>query len=156
MHRWLRNGLVAAVAGAAAIQLVPYGRDHADGRPAALDWPTDDVAARFDAACADCHTEQTDWPWYSNVAPVSWLVQRDVERGRDAWNLSDEVDDLDDAAEAIEDGSMPPVQYRLAHAGARLSDEERAALVAALERLDAVVDHGGSSGRGRGRGRGRG
>lgn len=140
MHRWLRIGLVGALGGALAIQLVPDGRDHADGRPSLLDLPTAEAAAAFDAACADCHTERTRWPWYSRLAPASWLVQRDVDRGRGAWNLSDEVDDLDDGAEAVEDGSMPPRAYRLAHPDARLSAAEASALAAALRSLDDADD----------------
>jgi len=136
VHRWLRVGLVAAAVIAVAIQLVPYGRDHAQGRPAAVPWPSEEAATLFRQACADCHTERTEWPWYSHVAPMSWLVQRDVDRGREAWNLSEEVDDLDDAAEAVVEGSMPPWHYRLAHPGERLSAEEKRTLVAALEAMD--------------------
>ncbi len=143
MHRWLRFGLVGAVGGALAIQLVPYGRAHADGREAPVPWPSPEAEALFDGACADCHTEQTSWPWYSNVAPMSWLVQRDVDRGRDAWNLSEELDDLDDGAEELLDGSMPPRQYELAHPDARLSDEEQALLVVAFEELAARYDDQG-------------
>jgi hypothetical protein len=47
-----------------------------------------EVAAILKRSCADCHSNQTIWPWYSYVAPVSWLVERDVRRGRDHMNLS--------------------------------------------------------------------
>ena len=90
-------------------------------------------------ACYDCHSNETEWPAYSWVAPMSWLVRSDVEGGRDELNFSDwdeYGDEADDAAEAIEDGSMPPHQYQLMHPDARLSDEEVAELVAALESMD--------------------
>jgi len=133
--------VVAAIAvpvgGLLAAQLVPYGRDH-DNPPVRSDppWPSPDVRELAVAACYDCHSNETDWPWYSNVAPVSWLVQRDVDEGRDELNWSEGDDDYDDAAEEIEVGSMPPIQYRADHPEARLSAEEEAALVAALERMD--------------------
>ncbi|HLT16677.1 MAG TPA: heme-binding domain-containing protein, partial [Acidimicrobiales bacterium] len=84
---------------------------------------------------------ETDWPIYSYVAPMSWLVRRDVGRGRDELGFStwdEDGGDADDAAEAILDGSMPPWPYTLLHPGARLSDEEEAILVAALEAMDEV------------------
>lgn len=132
----MRLSFVAVVVVAVGIQLVPYGHDHSAGREPALDWPSEEAATLFAGACADCHTEQTHWPWYSSVAPMSWLVQSDVDRGRAEWNLSEEVDDLDDAAEQLVEGSMPPFAYTLMHGAARLSDEEEALLVDALEAID--------------------
>lgn len=72
-----------------AIQLVPYGRDH-HNPPAVAEPPWDSPQTRelFVKACADCDSNQTRWPWYSHIAPVSWLVQRDVEEGRSKLNLS--------------------------------------------------------------------
>lgn len=62
-----------------AIQLVPYGRDHTNppvvAEPA---WDSPATRALFVRACADCHSNQTVWPWYSHVAPVAWLVAHDV------------------------------------------------------------------------------
>jgi mono/diheme cytochrome c family protein len=123
-----------------AVQLVPYGWSHpnpAETSPVVLADPTG--AEIFEAACADCHTNRTDWPPYAYVAPMSWLVRRDVEAGRRAFNLSewDESEaDGDDAADEVEDGDMPPAQYRLAHPDARLSSSEKAQLIEALEQLD--------------------
>lgn len=119
---------------AIAIQLVPYGRDHTN--PAVVSEPPwDSVATRTLAAgaCFDCHSNETEWPWYSHVAPMSWLVTRDVLAGRDELNLSEwDGDDGEDAAETIVDGSMPPFEYRLLHADARLSDSEMQALADGL------------------------
>lgn len=140
LGRWAPRLLIVGVVVFLAIQLVPYGRDHDNPEPD-LDpvaWPTPAAANAFDAACGDCHTNRTSWPWYSNVAPMSWLVARDVEQGREAWNVSNgEVEDeADDAIEMIEDGSMPPRTYELAHPDARLDDDEQAALIAALRQID--------------------
>src|SRR5579871_1678029 len=83
LWRWLLIAIGVAVALFGLIQLIPFGRQHAN--PPVLAEPqwdsatTRSLAAR---ACFACHGNQTVWPWYSNVAPVSWLVQRDVDNGR--------------------------------------------------------------------------
>lgn len=140
MRRWLRNGLVGGAVFAAALQVVPYGRDHANppvtGEPA---WPSDEVRQLAVDACFDCHSNETEWPVYSFVAPMSWLVQRDVDNGRAALNFSTWPRDdhqLEDAHDEVEDGDMPPRQYLLVHPEARLSARERALLAEAFEAMD--------------------
>jgi hypothetical protein len=137
----------AAVVVFAVIQLVPYGRDHSNpAEPDPAPWPSEESAAFFDSACADCHSNRTEWPWYSNVAPMSWLIQRDVDEGRDEWNTSDWAeasDDTEDAVETIEEGSMPPQQYEPLHPNARLSADEQVTLIAALEQMGAAGDNSG-------------
>ena len=120
-----------------AIQLVPYGW-HKPNPPVVAEptWPSARAEELARAACYDCHSNETDWPAYSYVAPMSWLVRRDVESGRDELNFSEWDGDADDAAEAIVDGSMPPAQYTLLHPSARLSEEEQADLVAALAAME--------------------
>jgi hypothetical protein len=113
-------------------QVIPYGRDHANpavrAEPSWNSTETRDLAMR---ACGDCHSNETTWPWYSNVAPVSWLVQRDVDEGRDKLNFSEWVrrQKVDEVAEAVQEGEMPPWYYGVIHPGARLSDAERTALI---------------------------
>jgi len=118
----------------AAIQLVPYGRDHSN--PPVTDeyqWKSAEAKAVAAKACYDCHSHETVWPWYTNVAPSSWLVQRDVDEGRDHLNFSEWPEGaaiVTDAigakiAEVVTEGEMPPLQYRLIHGDARLSDAER-------------------------------
>ncbi len=74
--------LVALLSVLVLIQVVPYGRDHANppvrAEPAWNSARTRELAVR---ACFDCHSNETIWPWYSNLAPASWLVQRDVKKG---------------------------------------------------------------------------
>jgi mono/diheme cytochrome c family protein len=68
-----------------AIQLVPYGRDHINPQVTQESrWDSARTRALAARACFDCHSNETVWPWYSNVAPVSWLIQRDVDEGRRA------------------------------------------------------------------------
>jgi mono/diheme cytochrome c family protein len=127
-----------------ALQLVPYGWSHPNPPVTqAAVWPSAEAEQIARVACYDCHSNETEWPPYAYVAPMSWLVRRDVERGRDELNFSEwDRDDgeADDAAEAVLEGSMPPRQYELLHSGARLSDDELAVLVAALEQMDAERD----------------
>jgi len=120
----------------ALAQAVPYGRAHHN--PPTLAEPhwnspaTRELAVR---ACFDCHSNLTTWPWYSNVAPMSWLVQRDVDGGRAALNFSEWTkpqDGAGDAAEAISGGSMPPWFYLPLHPKANLSAAEKQALISGL------------------------
>ncbi|HXE91429.1 MAG TPA: heme-binding domain-containing protein [Terriglobales bacterium] len=91
-----------------------------------------EVSAVFERACRDCHSNQTRWPWYSHVAPVSWLVVDDVNHGRRHVNLSEwasyghtEADEiLDEICEEISDGGMPLRSYRWMHPEARLSQAD--------------------------------
>ena len=152
----VRALLVGAAAVLAAMQLVPYGWRHANP-PVVADapWPTPAAERLARTACYACHSNETEWPAYSYVAPMSWLVRYDVEAGREELNFSRwgaGAGEVDDAAETIEDGSMPPRRYTVLHRGARLSPEEKRELVAALE----AMEEGGEDGGGRGRGRGRG
>jgi mono/diheme cytochrome c family protein len=114
------------------IQLVPYGRTHAN--PAvtqAVRWDSPTTAKLASDACMDCHSNLTNWKWYSNVAPASWLVQRDVDEGRNHLNFSEwnkPQPDLGEVLDAIKGGGMPPIQYKLIHPASRLSSSERDAL----------------------------
>jgi heme-binding protein len=102
------------------------------------------VGGVLERSCADCHSNRTAWPWYSRIAPVSWLVERDVRRGRDRLNFSnwcrysvaERRKFLADIASAVENGQMPLPQYALMHSKAKLSDSERDAVYrwARLER----------------------
>ena len=141
MKRYLAMAVLAGIAVLLVIQLVPYGRDHNN--------PPVRTAARFASptaneivanSCNDCHSNLTKWPWYTNVAPASWLVQNDVDGGRKVMNLSDwnrAQPELGEVVEAIKSGSMPPLKYKVMpnHSKARLSDAEKRQLIAAFQQL---------------------
>jgi len=134
---WTIGSLVIALA-FVAIQFVPYWRDHANppvrSEPA---WDSPETRALAKRACFDCHSNETEWPVYSRVAPASWFVQRDVSRGRAALNFSEWQQPQEDATEAAEEvleGEMPLRSYQLMHAHARLSDADRERLARGLER----------------------
>jgi len=81
---------IVAVVVLGALQLVPYGRNHSNP-PVVKEpsWAQSSTRLLTARACFDCHNNETRWPWYSNLAPVSWVVQRDVESGRRALNFSE-------------------------------------------------------------------
>ncbi|MFM2418631.1 MAG: hypothetical protein RL385_3354 [Pseudomonadota bacterium] len=127
------------------IQLVPYGRSH-ENPPVRKEpvWDSPETRALAKRTCFDCHSNESTWPWYSHVAPVSWLVQHDVDEGREHLNFS-EFDGpqrhAEDAAESVEEGEMPMAIYLPLHPEARLSPAEKAALVQGLTRtLGAEAD----------------
>ena len=138
--RW-RRGLLWAGLGLVGlfvlIQAVPYGRNHSNP-PVSQEprWDSPQTRALAATACFDCHSNLTKWRWYSNIAPASWLVQRDVDEGRAQFNLSEwnRPQDLSagDLAETIRSGSMPPWFYVLLHSKAKLSSSQKQALISGL------------------------
>jgi hypothetical protein len=107
--------------------------------------PPEAIAAALTASCYDCHSYQTKWPWYSHIAPVSWLVVSDVNEGRENLNLSEwPADDakraarrLENMSDNIDSGDMPPPKYTAIHADARLTKDQRKVLT---DWLDSEVD----------------
>ena len=120
-----------------AIQLVPYGRTHEN--PAVRMEPTWNTAATralAKRACFDCHSNETKWPWYSNIAPVSWLTERDTLQGRSKLNFSEwdrPQKDAKDAAEELQKGEMPLWFYVPLHPEAKLTPVERETLISGLK-----------------------
>jgi len=122
------------------IQLIPYGHSHPNP-PVNVEpnWDSPETRALAQRACFDCHSNQTRWPWYSNIAPASWLVYRDVTEGRmhinfSDWNRPDEQH-VDEFQEVFDKNSMPPANYLLLHPEARLSTEEKQTLFDGLTKL---------------------
>jgi len=128
--RWTGIGVIAVLI---AIQLIPYGRDHSNPPiTQAVQWDSPRTEQLAQKACYDCHSNETDWPWYSNVAPISWLVQKDVDEGRDALNFSEwdrPQEEAHEAAETVQEGDMPLWYYTITHRDAALSDQEKQDLV---------------------------
>lgn len=92
-----------------------------------------DVQRIFARACQDCHSNNTQWPWYSNLFPMSHLIAADVQQGRSFMNLSNwqsysrgrQLGVLAAISNASVERQMPPFRYLLIHGDARLSDAER-------------------------------
>ena len=133
----VRTGLVFVLA-FVGMQFAPYGRDHRNppvGPEPAWDSPATRELAK--QACFDCHSNETEWPAYASIAPVSWLVQRDVNEGRAVLNFSEWLrpqEEAKEAAEEVVEGEMPPAAYTLVHAHARLSAADRNRLARGLAR----------------------
>ena len=127
---WILLGLMVL------IQLVPYGRSHANPAVAKeAPWDGAQTKALVRRACYDCHSNETAWPWYANVAPVSWLIQRDVNEGRSKLNFSEwnrEQRRAKDVAASIQEGEMPMSIYLPLHPAARLTPAETEALLAGI------------------------
>jgi hypothetical protein len=120
MKKFLKRAALVVAVLFVLIQLVPYGRSHANPpvkkEPA---WDSSQTRALAVRACFDCHSNESNWPWYSHIAPFS----------------------CDDAAEELEEGEMPPWFYLPLHPEAQLSDLETAQLLAGLKKT--FPDSGG-------------
>jgi hypothetical protein len=96
-------------------------------------------------SCYDCHSNEAKWPWYSNIAPASWLVAYDVNEAREHMNFSewqsysaeDKADDIEEIWEEVEEGEMPLWYYLILHSEAELSENDKVI-------LKDWVDSGGS------------
>ena len=128
-----RKLLLLLIVAFGGIQFVPVERGNPavesdfDGPPA--------IAAILRRSCYDCHSNETAWPWYSWVAPMSWMLAEHVEDGRKRLNFSewdeDEAwDSMEEIGEEVAAGNMPLKNYLLLHRDARLSDADREALLA--------------------------
>ena len=119
------------------IQFIPFGHSHTN--PANTKepvWNSPKTRELIHRACFDCHSNETLWPWYSNVAPVSWLLQRDVNEGRSHLNFTEwdrPQKHAKDVAEQVKEGEMPLWFYLPMHPAARLTDTEKQALISGAE-----------------------
>ena len=146
LRPWLRpKRLALVVLGLFLLaQLVPVWllqtNPRVTGQPT---WDSARTATLVTDACFDCHSNATTWPWYSHVAPVSWLVTQDVVRGRSHLNFSEwqtgvgyggrsPAELADRAARAVSSGDMPPSYYTIMHPKASLSTAQRQQLAAGL------------------------
>jgi cytochrome c551/c552 len=148
MKRILRFGLAFVLAVFAIAQLVPVARDNP---PVESEVPvTPEARAVLVHACFDCHSNQTVWPWYSKVAPGSWLLAKDVREGRAELNFSTwsrysakkQRKLLRGSLEEVKEGEMPLWIYLLGHPEARLSDADREALQRWVDERIAALDAG--------------
>ena len=137
-RKWWARIALGCLGALLVIQLVPYGGNFTNppvtGEPT---WDALETRALAKQACFDCHSNETEWPAYARIAPVSWLVQHDVNEGRAVLNFSEwprPQEEAKEASEEVVDGDMPPVAYTWLHAHARLSASDRARLAQGLSR----------------------
>jgi len=129
--------LVITVVVFALIQLIPVDRDNPTTDPSSEIILQGEVKLIIQTACYDCHSHNTTWPWYSNVAPVSWLVSYDVHQARDEMNFSQwnsySAKKMDrkfrEIVEEVEEEEMPLPIYLITHSEADLDESQRAILI---------------------------
>ena len=134
MKRWVFRLFILLCVVAVGIQLVPVDRTNPPVT-GEIDAP-DQVMAALRTACYDCHSNETVWPWYSLVAPVSWRIAGHVRMGRGNVNFSEwesmSVEDREEAMgdiwEKVERGTMPLSDYLRMHPEAVLTEPQREAL----------------------------
>ncbi|MCB0214027.1 MAG: heme-binding domain-containing protein [Anaerolineae bacterium] len=116
------------------IQLIPVDRTN----PPVVHEPNWDSQATRDyaeRACFDCHSNETTWPWYSYVAPISWFVADHVHEGRSKFNVSEwPSGEGDEAAKEVREGGMPLWEYTVLHPDAKLTQAEQSEFIAGLEK----------------------
>ena len=136
MRRFLVGAIAVVGIAFLVIQLFPYGRDHTN--PPVIDepgWDSPTTRELAVTACFDCHSNETAWPWYSNIAPISWRLQNHVTEGREVLNFSEwrtGEQETDEIVDVVRDGGMPPWDYLLSHAEARLSEADTQTLIDGL------------------------
>ncbi len=126
------------IVGLIAAQFIPYGKAH-QNPPVVNEPPWDSPRTKelFLRLCADCHSNETRWPWYSNYAPISWLVQSDVDEGREHFNVSmwkaQNKNKGDEAAKEVAEGEMPPLAYMIPRQSIKFTGAEKEELIAGLK-----------------------
>ena len=115
----------------------PLGNPRTDAQPGAPVFEGTEVPERvrtaLEAKCGDCHSQNTRYPLYSHLAPLTWMIDRDVREGRTSldmsqwqfYNIEDRINALTRVASEVHAGQMPPQTYVLLHPHARLSPEEQ-------------------------------
>lgn len=139
-RKWLRRSAAALGAAFVIAQFVPVARTNAPVDPAktiaSVEHVPFNVEAVFDRSCADCHSDNTQWPWYSYMAPLSWVVAHDVHEARRHFNFSQwgtysagkRDHELEEICNEVLQGDMPDGKYTFLHRSARLTEDDRAAI----------------------------
>lgn len=136
-HRRLLIGfIVAIIGGVIFMQFLPLGISR-NNPPviAEVSWDSPVTADLARRACYDCHSNETFWPWYSYVAPMSWMIVQDIVKGREVLNFSEWTPEqaamlkTEEAVELVSKGQMPLPYYEILHPEASLSEQETAQLI---------------------------
>ena len=130
---WVLIGLVVV---GLLIQLIPLpGRGNNPPVVSEPPWDSPQTRLLVKRACFDCHSNESRWPLYAYVAPVSWLIYNDVMEGRSRMNFSEwntRSRDMGDIIEEIQSGGMPPAIYLPLHPEAQLTSAEKQQLITGL------------------------
>ena len=139
--KWIKRLLVLIVVLLVVIQFVPVkapsNNINTSNDLVSVEKLDGDVSVILKSSCYDCHSSQTHYPWYSHMAPVSWLVANDVKEGRAKLNFSDwklnnkrrKIRQLEDIKEQVQQGEMPMGIYTVIHKKAKLTESQKQLLV---------------------------
>lgn len=118
------------------IQLIPFGHNRTNPPVVSEpNWSSPQARALVKEHCFQCHSNETNWTWYSNIAPGSWLITYDVTKGRHEFNFSDwnnHPGKLEKMVQTIQEGEMPPIQYWIFHPSSRMNEQQKQELIDAL------------------------
>lgn len=133
--------LVGAIAVVLVVAEIPALMVISEQRPVVAEptWDSPETAALVKRACADCHSNQTEWPWYSYVPPVSLFVTNHVREGREylnfsEWGVPGREQEIDEIVEVIRSGEMPMPSYVRMHPEAALTAAEQEQLIIGFQR----------------------
>lgn len=136
-----RNILISFIALLLLIQLFRIDKSTSPVDPqkdfVSINPPNDEVRALLKTACYDCHSNQPSYPWYTNIAPVSWWIKHHIDEGQHELNFSEwgsysekrKHHKLEECIEMIEEGEMPMASYTWMHKEAKLTDAQKLKLV---------------------------
>lgn len=148
MRKWTRGILITLIGILVVIQFFRpernLGPSQGSDMLAQLD-PPEELKQMLQNSCYDCHSNQTKYPWYSHVAPVSWVLDKHIREGKEEVNFSTfgaleqraKIRLLTEICEVVEEGSMPLPGYLRLHREARL-DAEKAGLLCEWSELEAL------------------
>ncbi len=119
------------------IQLIPFGHNRTNP-PVVSEpkWSDSQARSLVKEHCFQCHSNETQWTWYSNIAPGSWLITFDVIAGRGKFNFSDwnrKPGELDEMIGAVQEGEMPPIQYWIFHPSSKMDTQQKQEVIDALK-----------------------
>jgi len=140
--KWIRYTLIGLLVALVIMQFFPIDKTNPPVDSTkdyiTIAQPPANIANMLKAACYDCHSHEVKYPWYTSVAPVSWWVKGHIDHGTKHLNFSIWGDysakkaahKIEECVEFVEETKMPLLSYIIAHPEARMSEEERAQLVA--------------------------
>lgn len=132
------GSVLSLVFGLVVMQVIPVGSRVNPPVVVEPNWDSLQTRALAQRACFDCHSNETVWPWYSYVAPISWMVVKDVNEGRRVFNFSEwtaeqqRASQPEEAVELVSKNFMPLPYYILLHPEANLTNLEKGQLVNGL------------------------
>ena len=140
LGKWIVRLIVFGVVVFGALQLIPRG-DALANPPVQQEpkWDSTQTRELAQRACFDCHSNETNWPWYTKVQPVSMLMSGDITKGREMMNFSDWDQGVELTGDFVErtirSGKMPLKRYLMLHPETKLTVEEQEQLIVGLKQL---------------------